>query len=43
MTTTAERSGSAFVEGVRDAAPVVVAYVPFGLTLGATLDRKSVV
>jgi len=42
MTTTAERSGSAFVEGVRDAAPVVVAYVPFGLTLGATLAGTRV-
>jgi branched chain amino acid efflux pump len=42
MTATAERSGSAFMAGVRDAAPVVVAYVPFGLTFGATLAGTRV-
>jgi predicted branched-subunit amino acid permease len=35
--TTEQRSASAVRDGIRDAAPVVAAYVPFGLALGATL------
>jgi predicted branched-subunit amino acid permease len=35
--TSGQRSASAVRDGIRDAAPVVVAYVPFGLALGATL------
>jgi len=41
MTTTSLRV-SAVRQGVRDTAPVVVAYVPFGLALGATLAATRV-
>lgn len=37
MTTTSAHDASVVRQGVRDAAPVALAYLPFGLALGATL------
>jgi predicted branched-subunit amino acid permease len=42
MTTTSPHNASALRQGARDAAPVALAYAPFGLALGATLAASHV-
>jgi predicted branched-subunit amino acid permease len=42
MTTTCDRSPSPRLDAVRDVTPIVLAYLPFGLTLGATLAATRV-
>ena len=42
MITTRDRSPSPRLDAVRDAAPIVLAYLPFGLALGATLAATRV-
>jgi predicted branched-subunit amino acid permease len=42
MTAVTERAPSALRQAVRDSAPIVVAYVPFGLTLGASMAATRV-
>jgi branched chain amino acid efflux pump len=42
MTTARAPSPSVVIHAVRDAAPVILAYVPFGLALGATLAATHV-
>ena len=42
MITTGDRSSSPRLDAVRDVTPIVLAYLPFGLALGATLAATRV-